>query len=1253
MDYPWGKWKSVTLVVGLALALGISSCATHTTQYRTYPTPSGDSLSIPKEDPIHSVFFVGGLGETRTTDGLALLAQHLEKAPQESTLVLLGNTIAPNRNPLFRGRESDSLRLKVDALLAWLGDYPGQTILIPGPLEWKENDLQGVQAIATELETRPEERLRFFPSPGCGGPDNIELAPGLELLLLDSQWWLENWSGQTGINEGCFIGNREVLAENLQEKLKDKNNGLTLVAMHHSLFSEGRHGGFYAPLDHLFPFRQLKPNLWIPLPGLGSLPPFYRFTVGTLQDIAHPKFKEYKKGVLTAARQAGNFVFLSAHEQVMHYLERSDQQFLIAGSGSAAQATRMGKGGLFASGTVGFGLIKYYPSGSAWVEFWGLSSEEKSGKLLYSAQIKPPIDQYVEPDTLTERIAGDSILVPISAKNYTREGFSKILWGEHYRAVYEQKLKVPLLHLSSFRGGVESIKASSGYITQNLELLTKTGLAYELRSLEKEADRIIPYPFKNSLAVELIEDNFSALHPLATLPLTPLQNAAGIIHTGSSLFYLPEQKALGRYNGSYANALYLLEENSQRAKFKSINPFGASAYLGSFDMFEQLISNPDHRVEEGAFIRTRLFDLLIGDWDRGTDHWSWAAYPSSNKVEYWPIARERELAFARYDGMILGVARLLSPLAKQLRKYDSQWGKNVRWLTHNGRFLDRALINQSSWPVWETQAKQLRLRLPDSIVYHAFQSSWPESIFQLDGERIIQTFNARKAQLDELARKFYLHLAKQVNVLGTRGRDWFIIERTADRTLKVSAFSALPNGEKGELRYDREFLPSETNAVTLYGLNGNDRFLVTGQKSPRIKVRMVGGLGKDQLVDSTSGNAWIKSNIFYDSKKENNDASRGPNTSTRLSGNPFLNSFNPEALDQDYPLFQVFPKIAINPDDGLVLGIGAQLTTYGFKARPFQTRQNIGFQWGTLTNGFAIDYTGEISNVIGPLSFFTSFRYQTPLYTINFYGFSNESVNPEDELGRNFNRVRQNLFNVFPALKLNLRNDAFLVFGGKFEQIRIEQVQGRIFFDSIPEGVDSSVFNWQRFIGPHLEFRFANLNDPAYPSRGIVSQFALGTTFRLTDRAQVVPYVRSSITSYLGLNRRESLVLAGRFGFKHLFTDDFLFYQASTIGGTGPDRTTRGFRRDRFSGRTAVYTNGELRWRFLESQNRIFPFSFGAYAGLDLGRVWVDGESSRRWHYGYGGGIFFSPLDLFTGVLDIYYGDRERLTIFADLKFYF
>jgi hypothetical protein len=50
-------------------------------------------------------------------------------------------------------------------------------------------------------------------------------------------------------------------------------------------------------------------------------------------------------------------------------------------------------------------------------------------------------------------------------------------------------------------------------------------------------------------------------------------------------------------------------------------------------------------VDENEYIKARLFDMLIGDWDRHYDQWRWAEYKKKAIVIYKPIPRDRDRFF--------------------------------------------------------------------------------------------------------------------------------------------------------------------------------------------------------------------------------------------------------------------------------------------------------------------------------------------------------------------------------------------------------------------------------------------------------------------------------------------------------------------------------------------------------------------------------------------------------------------------------
>ena len=150
------------------------------------------------------------------------------------------------------------------------------------------------------------------------------------------------------------------------------------------------------------------------------------------------------------------------------------------------------------------------------------------------------------------------------------------------------------------------------------------------------------------------------------------------------------------------------------------------------------------------------------------------------------------------------------------------------------------------------------------------------------------------------------------------------------------------------------------------------------------------------------------------------------------------------------------------------------------------------------------------------------------------------------------------------------------------------------------------------------------------------------------------PYTNAAFSTYQRLDNRANVVFATQFGFQHRFSNDYQFFQAATLGGTGIDANFRGLRRDRYAGKTAFYQNNDIRWKILGSRNRTLPFSMGILAGFDHGRVWIgnDLDRSETWHYSYGGGIWISPFNSFVLNLSLFRADDKR-NVFTFLGSYF
>lgn len=61
---------------------------------------------------------------------------------------------------------------------------------------------------------------------------------------------------------------------------------------------------------------------------------------------------------------------------------------------------------------------------------------------------------------------------------------------------------------------------------------------------------------------------------------------------------------------------------------------------------------------------------------------------------------------------------------------------------------------------------------------------------------------------------------------------------------------------------------------------------------------------------------------------------------------------------------------------------------------------------------------------------------------------------------------------------------------------------------------------------------------------------------------------------------------------------------------------------------------------------------FGILLFNDIGRVWVNNEDSKKWHNGYGGGIWLTPFNYTTLTLNYTRSEEDDLITFSFSYFF-
>jgi surface antigen Omp85-like protein/calcineurin-like phosphoesterase family protein len=1226
-------------LLALLICLFSLSCANYRLNY------SNDQKNWEENTPgdariEHTMFLIGDAGNSKNgkmAPALQVLKNKLDLVGENSSVIFLGDNIYPGGMPPKSDEEGrKDCETKLDAQLATLENFKGRPIFIPGNHDWRFQGLKGVKRQEKYIEKFLNKGIEdednwtnyFRPDDGCSGPEIIELSDDIVVIVIDSQWFMEDWDTEPQINDGCEAKSRKIFQFMMEEALRKYRRKNVVVAMHHPLYSYGPHGGYFTVKQHLFPLTELDENSYIPLPGIGSIAAFLRGTVGTKSDLSSHRYSAFIETMLFGAKKNGRFIFASGHEHNLQYIEQDNQYQIVSGNGSKQSPARVGKGADFAyGGSNGFSQLDFYKDGSVWMKFWVVDKDNPAGKEVFRKKIKDRIEGGEEnmmtdfPDFEENKDTIDTHLFTEEVKG--KGAIHKVLLGAHYRDLYRQQYKMEVLDLSTFRGGMTPVKRGGGNQTNSLRLIDPNGKQFVMRSMQKDASRFLPYPFnKLSFAEPIVKDNFMSTHPFAAIAVSTLAEASGVYHTNPKLYYVPKQPALGIYNDDFGGAVYLVEERPDD-DWKELDSFGNSEKIVSTDdVVEKLLKNHKHKVDQNFVARARLFDLVIYDFDRHNDQWRWASFKDEeNEIRvYRPIPRDRDQPFAKYDGLITQLITGAVPFLKQLYVYSPDT-KNMKWLTYGARSFDRTFMNQLSWEDWEKEVKHIQQNLTDEVIDKAFKS-WPAYAYTTTGENIAEITKKRRDGLMDLARRHYLLVAKNVDVFGTEKKELFKVERLSDEETRVSVYQLKNKTRDSVLVYSRIFYTNETKEIRLYGEAEEDRFHFTGSTKKGILVRAVGGLDEDHFLDESYVRSGPKKTKIYDTPT-GNIIYLGKEGKDMTSNDPEKNIFNKSDYHYEYDYSVFRPLVGFNPDDGYTIGGDLLFTKYNFKKNPYSSTHLLEASYSFATKGLGLEYEGNYVEAIGNANLLLEGEIRGPRFVENFFGLGNESKITSDEDDFDYNRVRNSLIRLKTGVKKPIGGGGgFFSFGPFIERVKVEKTEGRFVTDEA-SNLPANIFDPKYYSGVETGVNVMNVNNSANPTRGIIFTINAGLKFNLTERRKAFVPFKTELTIYESLTKSESIVFASRIG-TEIATVGYEFFQAPVLGGNS---NLRGYRSERFSGDGVFYHNNDIRIRLINSGNTVLPLSIGISGGFDYGKVWLKNEVSDTWHYSYGGGIWIAPLD--------------------------
>lgn len=840
-----------------------------------------------------------------------------------------------------------------------------------------------------------------------------------------------------------------------------------------------------------------------------------------------------------------------------------------------------------------------------------------------SLEAPPPA---VDPDYL-----GRDTVWATPGQTYRAGPIKRILFGDLNRDLWELEIPVPVLDLDGVGGGLEVDELGGGLQTLGMRFESRDGRTFQFRSIVKNASRAIPPILRSTPVDGVVEDQMGALFPLSAMVVAELVESAGLLVAKPRLVVMPDDPRLGEYREGFAGRMGWIEERPNEGEGDTPGFAGSTKITGSDELLEELAENPRSYVDARAVLVSRLIDMLVSDWDRHLDQWRWAAFDEGERTRWEPIPRDRDWALARIDGVLPAVARIYSPKYIGISS-DAPDPFRLSW---SAQEIDRRFLAALDREEFLRVATDVQRHLDDDAIDRAV-GVLPASYREAVGERLTRQLRARRDALDRVAAEFYALLARWIDVYGTDRDDILTIDVLPGGAVHVRLASPDEGGVPG---FERTMTADETRELRVYLGAGDDAVVAGGTAPLPFDVRVVGGAGDDRYGTAGEGNGVH----VYD--HEGDDAF-AVGDETYVTASPFEGQEEPPVAylswnHRDWGHAWVpRPELRYDSDMGLYLGAGVSRYGFGFGRNPYRSRYSV-----SVLSGFAPDrWIGDVEfeRPFGDRGWRARFDLdwatQRPVW---YFGIGNET----DRLGDK-------------ALHRGHRNEASLWLRGIWAPDSTFRASlgpaARLagpFHGDAPALDTASAYGAARThqIGVRGEIALDTRDHFELPRRGALLRIGVGAYPAALEIEEPFAVARAEARTYLSAPLPGSPAL-------HLRLVGAQAWGPTPLGerpSLGGSPSLPGYVERRFVGDRSASAAALLRLD-------LFPFHVftdmraGIHGLASVGRVWVEGEDSDRWHPGLGGGVWLHLLALDRTVSLTHARGRDGTSAFhLDLGFPF
>lgn len=338
----------------------------------------------------------------------------------------------------------------------------------------------------------------------------------------------------------------------------------------------------------------------------------------------------------------------------------------------------------------------------------------------------------------------DYAIAPASNKYKTSLGIRKLFMGNNYRLAWETPVAIPLFDIHTEKGGLNITRLGGGAQTKSLRMKDKDSVEWVLRTVDKNIKGVLPGPFRKSFIKVIVQDLISTAHPYGALVVGSLAKALDIKAPEPELFFVADDTAFEEHRKHFSNKICMLEQVAP-------TKYGEAA-IDTDSMLHVISEKHEYKIDDTAYLKARLLDMLIADWDRHKDQYKWGMEQNT----FYPVVRDRDQAFFYCDGMILTQVRWVA--LKYMKNFTKK-ACGFHQLNKRSWLLDKIILDGLDENTWRHCITSIQQTLTDSILEAAVKKL-PAEIFEINGIAMLEILKARRDAMMKPAMEYYGFLLK-------------------------------------------------------------------------------------------------------------------------------------------------------------------------------------------------------------------------------------------------------------------------------------------------------------------------------------------------------------------------------------------------------------------------------------------------------------------------------------------------------------